>query len=245
MTTLRPAPVAPTHDVQLGRPYSPYDMRAFTVRGALSSVERERLRAIASSARFQPGQVIIGEGDPASDVFSIVAGTVKSYRLLPDGRRQIIGFPLQGDFLGVAVRDTYAFSAEAIGCVELCRFPRNQLVCLFAELPSLERRMLGEVGHELTLAQNQMLLLGRKAARERVASFFVTYAKRTAQWGSSREVLDLPMRRTDISDYLGLTTETVSRTITALRRLKLITIPKSGQIRIINRARLNALTGDG
>jgi CRP/FNR family transcriptional regulator len=187
------------------------------------------------------GQSAIIEGEPAQDLFNVISGAIKLYKLLPDGRRQITGFLSTGDFLGIAYNDTYAYTAEAITDVKLCRFPRRRLEALLPEHPTLERRLLGEAAHEIVAAQDQMLLLGRKTAMERVTSFLLMLAKRAARMQKSDTQLDVPMTRTDIGDYLGLTTETVSRAISRLRDDKIISVAQRGQIHVLDRGALERL----
>jgi len=192
-----------------------------------------------------PGRLAISEGDPATDLFNVVRGSVKLYKLLPDGRRQVTGFLFPGDFLGIAFNDTYAYSAEAIESVQLCRFPRGKLESLLIELPKLERRLLGEAANELAAAQDQMLLLGRKTAQERVASFIVSLSRKAEKRKKPASPIALPMSRTDIADYLGLTTETVSRTLTQLRQAGLIATNRRNQVEILNSRGLNDLIDGG
>ncbi len=130
-----------------------------------------RLATIAVVTEAPPGQCFIDEGEPARSFFNITAGTAKLFKLLPDGRRQITGFVGAGHFLGLAVSDTYAFSAEAIEPVRYCRFQRAKLRALLDDFPLMEKRLLEVASNELVAAQEQMLLLGRKTARERLASF--------------------------------------------------------------------------
>jgi cAMP-binding proteins - catabolite gene activator and regulatory subunit of cAMP-dependent protein kinases len=130
---------------------------------------------------------------------------------------------------------------EALEPLQLCRFPRKKLEDLLVELPKLERRLLGETAHELAVAQDQMLLLGRKTAKERVASFLVSLSRRAVKRRRPASPLDIPMSRTDMADFLGLTTETVSRTLTQLRRAKLIADSGRKGIAILDRDGLSAL----
>lgn len=241
MSPLQPPQSRTAGVVQLGSPCSACDIREISVCSALSTAELERLRQIISTLRAEPGQTVISEGEPAEDLFNVVAGTAKLYKLLPDGRRQITGFMFVGDFLGIALNETYAYSAEAIDKVQLCRFPRRRLEALLSEFPKLERRLLGEAANELIVAQDQMLLLGRKTAKERVATFLGMLADRAARRGRQAKHIDVPMSRSDIADYLGLTTETVSRTITQLKDAKVIAVPGRGEIQILARERLNDL----
>ncbi len=163
-----------------------------------------------------PGKNFVTEGEPASAFFNISSGTVRLYKLMPDGRRQITGFVGIGHFLGLAVSDTYAFSAEAIEPVRYCRFSRTKLRALLDDFPALEKRLLQVASDELVAAQEQMLLLGRKTARERLASFLLAQSRLGVACQTPRVQFALPMTRGDIADYLGLTIETVSRTLTRL-----------------------------
>lgn len=123
------------------------------------------LGAVAVHLDFARGKVFIEEGDPAQDFYNITHGTVKLYKLLPDGRQQVMGFGGIGYFLGLAASETYAFSAEAIEPVRLCRFSRKKLNGLMDNFPQLERRLLQTACNELAMAQEQMLLLGRNTRR--------------------------------------------------------------------------------
>ena len=195
-----------------------------------------RLSAAATVLSFEPGQRFITEGDKAENFFIINSGTGKLLKMLPDGRQQIVSFCGPGDFLGLSVFSHYSYGAEAVETVHLCRFSRVTLRYLITDYPSMERRLLRSATFELILAQEQMLLLGRKNARERLASFLVARARATGacpQHGKppSPPQVSLPMNRTDIGDFLGLRIETVSRTMTALKTAGIIEIlPRCGII---------------
>jgi CRP/FNR family transcriptional regulator len=167
---------------------------------------------------------------------------VKLYKLLGDGRRQITGFLFAGDFLGLALNSTYSYTAEAIEPVTACRFPRQKLERLFDEYPRLEKRMLGMAVDELAAAQDQMLLLGRKTAKEKVASFLLMLARRQEHRGmDAAGSIEVPMSRSDIADYLGLTIETVSRTLTQLRKESTISLKDNKHIDAIGMSMLEDL----
>ncbi|MCZ4280106.1 helix-turn-helix domain-containing protein [Kiloniella laminariae] len=208
---------------------------------ALSCEELRELSAISTSLEVGRGVTIINETDSADYLFNVTAGSIKLFKLLPDGRRQMTGFLFPGDFLGIAMNDLYAYSAEAIEDSRLCRFPREKLEGLLSRLPQLENRLLNMVSHELVLAQDQMLLLGRKTAVEKVSSFLITLVKRGGESSADKHLVPLPMGRSDIGDYLGLTTETVSRTLTNLKKQKIIAIPSGGGIEILDQESLNEL----
>lgn len=208
--------------------------RASSVCNAIEAPDLARLAALAHGLTIPAGRQFIDEGDPAEHFFNVTCGTAKLFKLLPDGRRQITGFAGVGDFLGLAVSATYAFGAEAIEPMRICRFSRSKLRTLLEDFPALERRLLEVAANELVMAQEQMLLLGRKTARERLASFLIARQSRA-------DAVRLPMTRTDIADYLGLTIETVSRTLTWLRGQRLIEIPAAAEIVIRDRAALERL----
>jgi CRP/FNR family transcriptional regulator len=191
--------------------------RSLSVCGVLADEGLRRLNTIADQQAFAAGDILVREGDPASCLFNITAGAVRVYKLLPDGRRQIVGFLYPGDFLGLATGDRYAFSAEALSTGTACRFHKKAYRKMLVELPDLEAALLDRASHELQAAHNQMLLLGRKTAVERLASFLADLAARSRRAGGDGRVIMLPMTRAEIADYLGLTTETVSRVTSRLK----------------------------
>lgn len=217
------------------------DARPFSVCNAIADEDLSRLSAIAAVLEIAPGTTFIEEGEPANGFFNITRGTAKLFKLLPDGRRQITGFASGGHFLGLAVSEIFAFSAEAIEAVRLCRFSRPKLRALLDDFPAMEKRLLEVATNELVAAQEQMLLLGRKTARERLASFLVMRSEQSGPCRHARSRLSLPMTRGDIADYLGLTIETVSRTLTRFRAEGLIDIPAQSELVVCDPGRLKNL----
>jgi CRP/FNR family transcriptional regulator len=217
-------------------------VRGLAVCGSLSDTELPDLAAMASTKRLEPGQTLFHEGDTAQDVYTLTHGILKLYKLMGDGRRQITGFLLPGDFLGLAYSQVYVYSAEAVAQTTVCRFPRRQFMRLLDRYPALEKDLLGRASSELAAAQDQMLLLGRKTARERLATFLEKVAMRhDARPG---QAVPLPMSRTDIADYLGLTIETVSRTFSALKAERLIALPDKSHFVIVASDGLNEAAGE-
>jgi len=231
--TVRPRPlvVEPGHAAD---PCAHCGARADSVRSAIDDADLERLASVAIVTDVEPGTTFIGEGDPASDVFNLTSGHAKLYKLLPDGRRQITGFAQAGVFLGLAVSSTYAFSAEAIDTVKLCRFPRRRPRALLDDFPALEKRLLETASNELVAAQDQMLLLGRKTARERLASFLYSRHVNAFPRGAANPRVTLAMNRNDIAYYLCLTIETVSRTFTRLKTERLIAVPNATTVELLD-----------
>lgn len=217
-------------------------VRAIAVCGVLGRDDLARMRNLGRSLRLKPGQPLFHEGDPAARVFTVTEGVLKLYKLLGDGRRQVTGFMFPGEFLGITVDDEYAFTAEALGYVQLCWFSRNRFDGFVEEQPEMERELYRLAAHELAAAQQQMVLLGRKTAAERVATLFVTLLNRAEKAGGERlRMVDLPMSRSDIADYLGLTKETVSRVLALLKTKRLIRLDALDRIEILERDRLEAV----
>ena len=216
-------------------------VRSHSVCDAMEDKDLGRLAKATVMRDIAKGETFIEEGDPATDFFSITHGTVKMFKLLPDGRQQVMGFGGVGHFLGLAVSNTYAFSAEAIEPTRLCRFSRPKLRELLHDFPAMEQRLLETACNELVAAQEQMLLLGRKTARERVASFLVARCLDALPSGLPNNLVPLPMTRSEIADYLGLTIETVSRTFSRFKAEKRIATPSNDEVIILDRPWMNEL----
>lgn len=207
-------------------------VRHLTVCAPLNPTELPEFSRIMTRAVFEAGTRIFDEGDPADQVFNVTSGVIKVYKLLPDGRRQVTGFLIAGDFLGLANEEDYAYSAEAVTAARLCRFPRKKLEAMLDSFPAVERQMLLVASHELAAAQEQMLLLGRKTAKEKIASFLLLFSVRYRKRGLPDNPIHLPMSRNDIGDFLGLTTETVSRTFTQLKSSQMIRLLPGGLVEL-------------
>lgn len=216
-------------------------VRRTSVCDAIPDADLARLSGAAVLGVAKAGTTFIREGDPAAAFFNITAGAARLYKALPDGRRQITGFAAPGHFLGLAISDNFAFSAEAIATVEYCRFPRARLRALIDDYPAVEQRLLKVASAELVAAQDQMLLLGRKSAREKMASFLMAQSRLGSVCQYSPMRFTLPMARGDIADYLGLTIETISRTLTKFRTEGLIEIVNTVNVVIRDKAALGAL----
>ena len=216
-------------------------IKDLTFCSSLHGAEHDHLRQILTHVQFDGHNTIFHEAEDADYVFNITSGSVKLYKLLGDGRRQITGFLFAGDFLGLALNTNYLYTAEAVEPVTACRFPRQKLEKLFDDFPQLEKRMLGMAVDELAAAQDQMLLLGRKTAKEKVASFLLMLARRQEHRGEDSDMINVPMSRSDIADYLGLTIETVSRTLTQLRKEATISLKDNRHIEAVGREMLQDL----
>ncbi len=225
----------------LSSPCSDCSVRQLTICAPLEERELAEMSAILSRLEVNPGSPLLFEGDPARHLFNVTTGAVKIYKTLADGRRQMTGFLFPGDFLGLANDETYAYGASAITKTWVCRFPRDKLEALLKRFPKMERRLFAMASHELAVAQEQMLLLGRKSAREKIASFLLMLSGRAVRRGQTDNPVSVPMTRADIGDYLGLTTETVSRTFTQLRQCGMITLLPGGKVQLIDSDRLEEI----
>ena len=181
---------------------------------------------------------IFGENEPADYVYKVISGSVRTYKILNDGRRQIGGFYLPGDIFGLQFADEHALSAEAITDTRVLVVKRSTLNALAGRDAAVGRDLLNLTSRELRRMQSRVLLLV-KSAQERVASFLLEMAERA----SGGNTVELPMSRQDIADYLGLTIETVSRTLTCLESAAAIEVPSSRRIVLRNRSALNRLNG--
>jgi CRP/FNR family transcriptional regulator len=211
-----------------------------SVCAALTGPELERLEAVSQRIALDPRQILFAQDDRADAVYNVTEGTIRLSRLLPDGRRHVMGFALVGDFLGLALPERFTVTAEALSPVSLCRFDRRAFTALVEDVPHLLRRLHERAGYELTLAQDHMMLLGRRTAEEKVAAFLLGLRARYARIGLTSVTLELPMGRQDIADHLGLTIETVSRMLTRLDRERAILIVPGG-VRLVDAARLEQL----
>jgi len=182
-----------------------------------SATLRDLFRGQPSDA-YSPGEAVFWEGDEAGHIFDVLEGVLRVYRILPDGRRAIMGFIYPGDVLGVSFQSRYLFTAEAVTDVRVRRFARGRFFWLVNDSPELRPQLFAILCDEMSAAQDQMLLLGRKSAEERVVSFLLAVNRKSGV----ENTIELPMSRLDMADYLGLTIETVSRMLTGLARRGLI-----------------------
>lgn len=189
--------------------------------------ELEAFSQISTDHHINARQIICSEDEKAEYLYNIRGGAVRISKMLSDGRRQITGFLFAGDFFGLSCQDRYNYTAEAITNVDICRFPRVKIIQSFRTFPELGDRAFEMTRTELNSTHDQMLLLGRKTAREKLCSFLLTMREKsilpeTYDEAPDKKEVDIPMSRSDIADYLGLTVETISRQFTKLHKLGLI-----------------------
>ena len=210
--------------------------------------ELEILERMKSYKTYEAGQTIVWAGDELQFVGSVVTGVAVLQQTLEDGRRQMVGLLLPSDFVGRPGRDTAAFDVVAATELVLCRFQKAPFERLMETTPSVATRLLEMTLDELDAAREWMLLLGRKTAREKIASLLAIIARRDAHLRlaeiSGQAQFELPLSREAMADYLGLTLETVSRQMSALKREGLIELEGKRHVTIPDFARLMNETGD-
>lgn len=210
--------------------------------------ELVRLEEIKYYRSFEPGQTVVWSGDRMDFVASVVSGVATLTQAMEDGRTQMVGLLLPSDFVGRPGRERAAYDVKAITPVVMCCFRRKPFEDMMERTPHIAARLLEMTLDELDAAREWMLLLGRKTAREKIASLFAIFARREAHEGQGgvrgQFAFDLPLTREAMADYLGLTIETVSRQISALRADGVIELKGKRHVVVADFTRLIDETGD-
>jgi CRP/FNR family transcriptional regulator len=194
--------------------------------------------------QLDAGRTLFFEGDPAKHLFELVEGVLRIFKIMADGRRVITGFLYPGDLVGVSLRNHYLYSAEAVTRTRLRRFSRKAFEETVSSSPELRPQLLARLCDEMAAAQDQMVLLSCKNAEERLCSFLLQQLQRKREQDRSSSVVDLPMTRLDIADYLGLTIETVSRTMTKLTNKGILGPAGRHSVAVIKVSTLAHLAGE-
>ncbi|WP_235890345.1 Crp/Fnr family transcriptional regulator [Sandaracinobacter neustonicus] len=220
-------------------------------RAICAALEPEDRHALGREGRIQTvprGRTLVWEGEDAMLVANVIEGVLKLSTSTSDGREQIVGVVYPSDFIGRPFGERSQHSVTALVDSRVCLLPRAAFDRFAHEHPELEHRLLNRALDELDRARRWMLLLGRKSATERVASFLLELSHRLAESGCAGDValdsFELPLDRQQIADVLGLTIETVSRQMSSLRAAGVIELPGRRSLHILDRARLTALAGD-
>ena len=192
---------------------------------SLNDNDMDRLDDIIRRGRpIQKGEILFQQGEAFQSVYAVRTGASKPYPLATGGAEQITGFHLASELIGLSGYDrgTYPLTAKALETTTVCEIPISQLDILADELPDLRRQLMRNMGSEIRHDQNMMMLLSKKNAEERIASFLVDISERFVRRGFSHSQFRLSMSRVDISNYLGLAVETVSRVFTRFQKTELI-----------------------
>jgi CRP/FNR family transcriptional regulator len=198
-------------------------VRGFSVCASLDQFEMREFEQLSRRSHFASCETVFSQEDITSCFYNLLDGVMRLYKLLPDGRRQIVGFVLPGDFVGMTTEERHGFSADAIGPVTVCQFAKLPFGRFAHDKPNLLRRM------------NELAVQELNQARD-----LVSWRDRLVDLRGPSNIVPLPMSRQDIADYLGLTIETVSRTFTKLERDGIITILPGG-VSLRDSARAEAL----
>lgn len=224
-------------------------VRHQAVCGAMDEVQIRKLAQISHRKKIPAGQTIISDDAPVDFFANVISGAVKLTKTLPDGRQQIVGLLFAPDFLGRAYSRSNPYTAEAASDTEICTFPNKAFERLVGEYPELQQRLFKHTLDELDAAREWMLLLGRKTAEEKVASFLHMLARRSLMVGCNHHEnsgvasFELPLTRADMADFLGLTIETVSRQLTRLKTANVIKLNSNRLILVPDIARLARAAG--
>ncbi len=195
----------------------------------------------ASIRRLRAKEYIFCEGDPRTQIFLVEQGVVALSKVLGDGRRQVIDFAYPGDYIGLGLHGEYIFDAQATCAAKVKCIAASALEEAAASDPDLALMLYKAVSAELATARNLLVCVGQGTAMERIAAFLVRLSDRAASSGRNGSAFSLMMRRSDIGDLLGLTIETVSRTLTKLRSMGVIEIVNSTEVHVLDEVKLEQL----
>ena len=193
--------------------------------------------------RIEAKEHVFCDGDPRTHVFRIEEGVVALSKLLGDGRRQIIEFAYPGDYIGLGTLREHIFDAQATCAAKVRCLSASALEQEASRDAGLALKLYKAVSAELAAARSLLVSVGQQSAMERLSAFLLSLTVRNAGTGGDENVVKLPMRRSDIADLLGLTIETVSRTITKLRTMRVIDVVRGTEVHILDSDRLAELAG--
>jgi CRP/FNR family transcriptional regulator len=214
---------------------------------ALEAADIDKLDRIIQRGRpLRKGEHIYREGEPFTSVYAVRAGTLKAYSITDDGKEQVTGFYFPGEILGMdgISKNQHASSAKALETSAICEIPFERLEELSARIPSLQRHFFQLMSQEIAQDQQLITMLSKNSAEQRVAALLLSISARNARRKLSASAFRLPMSRTDIGNYLGLTVETVRRVFSRFQKLGLLGVD-SKEIVILDAALLrDAASGD-
>ena len=201
-----------------------------------------QLQGLVTLVGAARGEVVAEQGEIGLDLLVLSEGMIKLWKALPDGRRQIVAFRAAGDLISLHRRDTpWPVTAEAVTDCELFRIEWEDLRRFAGRYPAIDRALLDLVSDEIAGLQDRLLALGRKTTEEKLASFILEFCHPYATPAGLGREIHLPMRRPEIAEYLGLTTESVSREFSRLKRQRFIAMPRPSRIIVLNRPALEAI----
>jgi len=206
----------------------------------------EQTLAHGSLRRVEAKEFLFAEGDPTTHLFRVETGAISLYKVLADGRRQIVGFAYPGDLIGLGAQREHVMNAQAMKPTRVRCLPVAALHQSAAKDPAVGFKLYEALARELAATRDLMLTTGQRSATERVVGFLLALSRRNKRNGHDPAVFELPMTRADIGDFLGLTIETVSRTFTKLKSVGLIELPQSNRVKLVDIDALESLAeGEG
>ena len=212
--------------------------------GALDPKQLQQLGRQTGRQEVEAGTELVAAGVPTDGYANILSGIVKLSKLMADGRQQIVGLQFAPDFVGRPFATSSDVSAEAASTVRICTFPRSALEEMVRQSPGLEHRLHEQALRELDDAREWMMTLGQRSAAEKVATFLLLLSRHVDPLVEGySDHLEIPLKRSDIADFLGLTVETVSRHLTQLRKAGVLTIQKNRLVTINDFKLLEAAAG--
>lgn len=185
------------------------------------------------------------EGESQTYVYQVLEGVIGVYKLLPDGRRQIVAFHYPGDMIGLDHHQHFADHAEALCDARIRCIPADTVDSLISNEPGFGQALMRLLAIELAETREQLLSLGRKSAMEKLATFLLRISRRNESFGLNSELLHVPMTRAEMADYLGLTVETVSRNITKLKVARVIQLNSRSKIKVLDPDALQKIANAG
>jgi CRP/FNR family transcriptional regulator len=238
------APRKDIHNSDLPKLCQSCEVRHKGICGALNANELVDFARFTRVVKVSAGDVLLQEQGPIESYANVMRGVLRLTKTLADGRQQIVGLQFAPDFVGRLHQDESPVRVEACSDVEICSITRNALRKMLEENPALEARLLHQALREVDQSREWMLALGRKTAREKVASFLMMMVRQLDPFaGGVAMAFDLPLTRAEIGDFLGLTIGTVSRELTWLRRVGVIQISSHRHIDILNLEALRQCAG--
>ncbi|MET1024535.1 MAG: Crp/Fnr family transcriptional regulator [Pseudoxanthomonas sp.] len=220
-------------------------VRHLAVCTALPIDQAGALEALTGDLELRAGELLAREGEQRRYVFTVQTGALRRTRTLADGRRLVAGFLMPGDYIGFSGSPQYRHTIEAITDCRLCAVSHQGMRTLCETYHGLEHELMQRACIELDATRDKLMALARMTPPERLAGFLLDMAQRRQRQGLDQAVIALPMTRTDIADYLGLTIETVSRCFTKLRGEALIATPDPHTVQLLDRGRLELLASAG
>jgi CRP/FNR family transcriptional regulator, anaerobic regulatory protein len=188
---------------------------------------------------------VFAEGDTRTHLFRVESGAICLYKVMSDGRRQVLGFAYPGDLIGFGSLPEYKFNAQATKRAQLRLLSWSTVQQTARHDAALSLKLYEAISNELAAAHDLLLTTGQRSAAERVAAFLLAMSRRAKRSGQDANVIDLPMTRADIGDFLGLTIETVSRTFTKLRQQRIIDLAQSARVLLVDIVALEELAEGG